>query len=65
MTLFLLSSYQQNGDINLNLNKCPNDKVIPIFIHEPSTIIAYTLSSLENHANINNAATEKIRTTII
>ena len=61
-SLFLLSShYEENSDIHLNLYKCRNKQAIPIFINEPSTIIAYTLSSLEYHCAMNNIATEKIR----
>merc|ERR1712129_63992 len=46
---------------HLNLAHCLKDKVIPIFIDEPSAIIAYTLSSLEYHCVLNGIPTERVR----
>eukprot|EP01083_Nonionella_stella_P182814 658806_1 len=46
---------------HLNLPQCFENTVIPIYIDEPSAIIAYTLCSLEYHCVLNNIATQQVR----
>lgn len=61
-SLFLASACPQISGVgaqhshyaHLNLPQCKNSTVIPIFINEPSSIIAYTLSSLEYHCQMSN-----------
>ena len=68
-SLFLVSACtEDSGDVgadpnyaHLNLPKCMNNTVIPIYVDEPSAIIAYTLSSLEYHCQMANIPTKDVR----
>ncbi|ETO00116.1 hypothetical protein RFI_37343, partial [Reticulomyxa filosa] len=46
---------------NFGLQTCFDGKTLPVYRNEPSSLIAYTLSSLEYHCRLMNIKSEEIR----